>query len=335
MPYRPWLHRYAIVLVIATFGLLVTGGTVTSHNAGLAVEDWPTSFGYNMFTVPLRLWIGPGKADQFFEHSHRLKGALVGFLTIGMAAWLWATQRRRPWLVWFGVVLLLAVIVQGIMGGLRVTEVSYVMAFVHGVFAQLVLCMTVIIAAATGRLWLLGARSSQGRAAPANLRYLSLGLIAVLLVQLLLGAAVRHTAAGLAIPDFPLSYGRLIPPLSQERIDEAIKLLPTHYTALPYKVNQVAVAFAHRTWAWVVVVVTLGLAVMLSRPGAQRCRTTAAGPAAILTILLVLQVLLGAVTIWMSPNPEFATAHQAVGAALLAVATLLAIRLHLSGLPSP
>ena len=96
--HRPWLHRYAILLVIATFVLLFIGGQVTSKDAGLAVPDWPTTFGHNMFLAPLRLWTGPGNEPQFWEHAHRLMGSLVGALTVGMALWLLLSQRRRnPW----------------------------------------------------------------------------------------------------------------------------------------------------------------------------------------------------------------------------------------------
>src|SRR5258705_1587582 len=111
-----WFHRFAILLAAATLCLVCIGGLVTSHEAGMAVPDWPTTFGYNMFFFPISKWVG----GVLFEHSHRLFASLVGFLTIILAVWLWVKE-ERAWLRWLGIVALGAVILQGILCGLRVT----------------------------------------------------------------------------------------------------------------------------------------------------------------------------------------------------------------------
>src|ERR687888_1557018 len=108
-----WPHRLAVVLACATFPLLFIGGLVTSNSAGLAVPDWPTTFGYNMFLYPWSKMIG----NIFYEHSHRLIAAAVGLLTIALALVFWLGERRQ-WLRWLGGVALLLVILQGIIGGL-------------------------------------------------------------------------------------------------------------------------------------------------------------------------------------------------------------------------
>src|SRR5947207_2613273 len=101
---------------IATLLLICSGGMVTSKGVGLAVPDWPTTFGYNMFLFPVSKWVG----GILFEHTHRLMGSIVGFLTIILAMWLWLSENRQ-WVRNLGVIALAGVILQGILGGLRVT----------------------------------------------------------------------------------------------------------------------------------------------------------------------------------------------------------------------
>src|SRR5438094_8352425 len=114
--YRKWLNRFAWLTCVATLLLICSGGMVTSKNVGLAVPDWPTTFGYNMFLFPVSKWVG----GILFEHTHRLMGSLVGFLTIILAVWLWVRE-DRPWVRNLGAIAVFGVILQGILGGLRVT----------------------------------------------------------------------------------------------------------------------------------------------------------------------------------------------------------------------
>src|ERR1051325_4544681 len=113
---RP-LHILAMLTACATFPLIFMGGLVTSHGAGLAVPDWPNSYGYNMFLFPPRLWIG----GVFFEHHHPLMGTVVGMLSIALTIVAWKTE-DRAWIRWLASAVLGAVILQGIFGGLRVTK---------------------------------------------------------------------------------------------------------------------------------------------------------------------------------------------------------------------
>src|SRR6266478_9483962 len=91
--YRRWLHRFVVFTAIATLFLICSGGMVTSKGVGLAVPDWPTTFGYNMFLFPVSRWVG----GIFFEHVHRLVASTVGILTIALTIWLWWSERPR-WL---------------------------------------------------------------------------------------------------------------------------------------------------------------------------------------------------------------------------------------------
>src|ERR1041384_894768 len=103
-----WLHRFAVLTAAATLGLIGMGGLVTSHGAGMAVPDWPTTYGYNMFFFPISQWVG----GVFYEHTHRLMGSFVGILTIALVVWLWLKE-ERIWLRWFGVLALIFVSLQG------------------------------------------------------------------------------------------------------------------------------------------------------------------------------------------------------------------------------
>ncbi len=328
--YSTWLHRYAVLLVIATFLLVILGGTVTSKGAGLAVPDWPTSYGHGMFELPWMMWVG----NIFWEHLHRLAGAAVGILCIVMAAWLWISQQHRPWLRWGGIGLLGLVILQGVMGGLRVTELSIVLAITHGVMGQLFLCLTVFIAAATSAYWASGDQQDIGRDGLDRLRvfrYLgrfSVFFFVVLLIQLILGAAMRHSEAGLAIFDFPSAYGQLVPPFSQSGIAEATeKMLDEGDTWLAayFTPMQVAVHFAHRVWAIVVLSVGGWFIVRLLRDAIGQ--PLLLRPAVAIALMLIMQAALGASVIWSGRHSEVATAHQALGAAILATSALLLVRL--------
>lgn len=330
-PYRPGLHRFAILLVVATFLLVLLGGTVTSKGVGLAVPDWPTTFGQNMFLFPPSMW----KGGVFWEHTHRLMGSLVGMLTIVLTVWVWRTQPHRPWLRWVAVAALALVIVQGVMGGLRVTQMSFVLGILHGVLAQVFLCVTVLIAAATGWLWLDATAPPTTQSSNTHPRFsaksrgLAILLLAVMVVQLTLGASMRHTGSRLAIPDFPSAYGGFLPPMTPASIEAAIDQQDYENASQYYTPAQVGVHFTHRLWAAAVVGVLVWFLTVLSLEAQGDPRLT--GPMTAIVGLIVLQFMLGALIVWTGKlgfNNEVATAHQAIGAALLATATLLAARVH-------
>src|SRR5438034_8871172 len=136
-----WLHRFAWFTSIATLLLICSGGMVTSKGVGLAVPDWPTSFGYNMFLFPVSKWVG----GIFFEHTHRLIASTVGFLTIILAIWIWRVDPRR-WMRRLGFAALGAVILQGVLGGLRVTMLKDEIGIFHALLSKAVLGLVVLIA---------------------------------------------------------------------------------------------------------------------------------------------------------------------------------------------
>ena len=173
-------HRLALVTAAATLVLILFGGLVTNTGAGLAVPDWPTTFGHNMFLFPWSRMVG----GVFYEHSHRLIGSLVGLLTLGLAGALW---RAGAPLRWLGLVAVVAVIAQGVLGGLRVVLVQDTLAILHGCLAQAFFGLLVAIALLTSPS---GRAESMG-VAP-TLRVLTLAAVALTYAQIVLGALLTH-----------------------------------------------------------------------------------------------------------------------------------------------
>lgn len=185
--FSPWPHRLALLTTIATFPLLFVGGLVTSMGAGLAVPDWPTTFGYNMFLYPWAKMVG----GIFYEHSHRLIGSLVGLLTVALAATLW-WKESQPWLRWLGVVALVAVIIQGVLGGLRVVLLQHTLAIIHACFAQAFFVLAASLTLFTSMEW---RTPPVQKRIPDGDRIRRLALLTVVLMygQLICGAVLRHT----------------------------------------------------------------------------------------------------------------------------------------------
>lgn len=189
--YNPWLHRMARLTAAATFLLIIIGGIVTSTDSGLAVPDWPTTFGYNMFLYPLSEMVG----GILYEHSHRLMGSLVGLLTVALFILLLAKDSRK-WLKWLGLIALVGVIVQGILGGLRVTQLNRDLAIVHACLAQAFFALLCGISWFTSPNWWEGQtrnQASKEHLPPKKLRQLSLITTCLIYVQLIFGAVLRHT----------------------------------------------------------------------------------------------------------------------------------------------
>jgi cytochrome c oxidase assembly protein subunit 15 len=179
-----WAHRLAVVTAGATLVLIVAGGLVTNTGAALAVPDWPTTFGHNMFLYPWSQMVG----GIVYEHSHRLLGALVGLLTLGLGATLWRGGDRAG-LRGLGLLAIVLVSAQGLLGGLRVLWLRDALAIVHGCLAQAFFALTVVLAVVTSPRW------RTGDLGPSLGRRPKLGWLAVASVvylQSVLGALTTH-----------------------------------------------------------------------------------------------------------------------------------------------
>lgn len=183
-----WPHRLALLLVCATFPLLFIGGLVTSKGAGLAVPDWPTTFGHNMFLYPWSKMVG----NIFYEHSHRLVASCVGLLTIAFTVTVWLRE-SRAWLRWLAAAALALVIVQGVLGGLRVVLLEQTLAIVHAATAQAFFALTVGLAVLTSKKWLSLPEPMNSLNDGGRLRRLCLATTALIYIQVIIGAVLRHT----------------------------------------------------------------------------------------------------------------------------------------------
>ncbi len=203
-----WLCVFCWVTAALTLFMIVTGGIVTGFQAGLAVPDWPNSYGHNMLLYPLSEMVADLDGGVFYEHAHRLTGMFVGLAAIPFCVVLWRGSLQR-WVAILGIIVLGLVILQGVLGGLRVTgwfttsqdaadlAPSTLLAVVHGVLAQIILALMAVAAAGSSSAWRRGpAKLGDGRVSID--RRLAVALVIVLILQLVLGAAYRHmiTAGG-------------------------------------------------------------------------------------------------------------------------------------------
>ncbi|MFQ5638988.1 MAG: heme A synthase [bacterium] len=299
--YPIWLHRFAKLVVAATFLLIFIGGLVTSTGSGLSVPDWPTTYGQSMFSFPLSKMIG----GILYEHGHRMVATVVGFLTVILAIWI-GYKEKRQWVKWLAFGALIAVIAQGILGGVTVlfllpTSVSVL----HGCLAQTFFCMTLCLAMFTSQEWLTAEGRNPNESAP-RLQNWALLTTCLVFLQLILGAIMRHAGAGLAIPDFPLAFGKIIPPI---------------------KSQQVAIHFLHRIGALLVTFSVLATVYHVVRKHSNTPKLMR--PALTLIAALVVQILLAGFTIWTKKAVLPTTAHVAAGAFILANSLFLYLRSRL------
>ena len=184
----PWPHRAAVVLCCATFPLVWIGGLVTSTDAGMAVPDWPTTYGYNLFLYPWQTWLF-GPWDLFIEHGHRLFASAVGLLTIALVVVFWRCE-SRGWLKILAVLTLILVIAQGVLGGMRVVLNERALAMIHGCTGPVFFALTAALAVFTSRTW--QASEPVGVSPRSSLIAVALLTTLALYTQIVFGAMLRH-----------------------------------------------------------------------------------------------------------------------------------------------
>ncbi len=290
------LHKYSRLVVACTVLLILAGSFVTSTDSGLSVPDWPTTYGQNMFTFPYSKMVG----GIFYEHGHRLIASTVGFLTIGLAAWLWFAELRR-WLRWLGVAALGAILAQGLLGGLTVLFfLPPAVSTAHAGLAEIFFCITVAIAVFTSPGWMTNAGVDDP-----TLRTLVTATTVLIYTQILIGATMRHTGAGLAIPDFPWMFGHVV---------------PDHWSA------KIAVHFAHRVGALVVTLAIVSTSVYIWRQHGDRMELTR--PATLILFLVGVQVMLGAFTVLSKRDVWINSLHVVCGALVLTTSLVITLRAY-------
>jgi cytochrome c oxidase assembly protein subunit 15 len=181
------LAAFAIVACFSVVPLIVVGGAVTSTGSGMAVKGWPDSYGANMFLYPISLMTNP---HIYLEHTHRLFGILVGLTTLVLMIWVLATE-QRTWVKYWAVGLFVLVCIQGLLGGLRVNNVSRGLALGHGVLAQVFFALLVAHAAHLSSLYR-NVAAGWASEKDAKIKGITTGLVHSTFLQLILGATYRH-----------------------------------------------------------------------------------------------------------------------------------------------
>jgi cytochrome c oxidase assembly protein subunit 15 len=297
------------MLACVTFPLIWVGGLVTTYDAGMAVPDWPGTYGYNLFLYPWQSWVA-GPWDLFMEHGHRLLGALAGMLTIGLVVAVYRWD-RRVWMRRLSIVALVAVILQGCLGGARVLLDARQLAMIHGCAGPAFFALCVAICVFTSKLWKNKSESARVSSG-ATLHRLAILMTAAAFVQLVLGALLRHVPTSASPGFFELTV------------------------------------YAHLIFAGLVTLLIFTVAGMVVRGQAKR--DAFRFPAWTLLVLIVGQLSLGCATWvvnyhWPSWTPDgdwltafatieskglvqtmIVTAHQATGSLVLGVSVLLTVR---------
>lgn len=290
-----WLHRFAYFLAGSTLLLIAAGASVTSTGSGLAVPDWPLSFG-QLFP--------PMVGGVLYEHGHRMIAGVIVLLTIALAIWMFRSE-TRGWLKKLMIVALVALFTQAALGGITVLlKLPTAVSVSHAGLAQIFFCLTVTFALVTSRGWFEPRRKFAHAGGP-SIRGLALATTIAIFVQIMLGAIMRHTGAGLAIGDFPLTHGGIFPAYFSEPI---------------------VIHYLHRVGAFAVTVIaaTLIVQVLRGHSGDDRFKR----PALWLAGLLLFQILLGGLTIWTKRAVTPTTAHVAIGAAVLAASLIVTLRAY-------
>jgi cytochrome c oxidase assembly protein subunit 15 len=288
-----WLRRFTKLVALSTLFLIFAGAMVTSTGSGLAVPDWPNTYGWFMFAFPLSKMVG----GIFYEHGHRMIASTVGFLCVIQAIWLQRSEPRR-FVRRLGWLSLAAVIVQGLLGGITVLLfLPKAVSVSHAALAEIFFCINVSIAFFTSR-WHTTLSTMEKGDAPVKMAW---GLTAIVFAQIFAGAVMRHLGAGLAIPDFPLSFGRVIP---------------------VFATPEIVSAFVHRVGGFVVATAVIAMAIRLLR---YEKTHPLRGLANLLLVVVSGQVLLGAYVIWSGKQPHITSLHVMTGAATLALSMILTL----------
>ena len=345
----------------------------------MTVPDWPNSYGYNMFFLPLTMWVG----GIFYEHTHRLVASGVGLLTAMLALWLFGVKARPflriggllllflslplallwpdryqdslilamvgavafgasgfwprcpawpGYLRWLGMLAFLAVVLQGILGGLRVTLFKDEIGILHATLAQLFFALMFLLAVITSGWWRRGIHSAGVQRDRLGLRYAFAGLTLLVLIQLILGATMRHQHAGLAIPDFPLAHGRWWPDTHPDAIIRFNLERAEGNAVQPIEAFHITLHMIHRIMAFLILGFAAALAWSTRRLLGKRAILHYG--ALVGFSLLLLQVSFGALTVWTNKSAVIATTHVAIGSLCLAAGTcftLLAFRVLVRG----
>ncbi|MFI0347454.1 MAG: heme A synthase [Chthoniobacterales bacterium] len=314
---RKALHVVAIITTLLTFLLVCSGGLVTSKGVGLSVPDWPTTYGYNMFLFPISRWVG----GIFYEHTHRLLASAIGLITFFIGLLTLYFEPRR-WVRFLALAAVIAVVIQGLLGGLRVTLYKDEIGIFHAILAQSFFSLLVIFSVVTSPAFISEHWFNDSSAA--KLRWLALAGVVLAYFQLIVAAIMRHAHTGLSIPDFPTAYGHFFPNISTSAL-AAINTDRLTHMMMATTSFQIVLQMIHRGGA----ILLFGIVVLLLIRSREflPLKHWAYRWSLYWCLLLLFQITLGAWTIWSNKAADVATAHMALGSIALAGSILFTFRL--------
>jgi cytochrome c oxidase assembly protein subunit 15 len=306
------------ILVFSILVLIFAGALVKSHEVGLSVPDWPTTYGYQMFQFPFSDMVG----GIFYEHGHRMIATVVGFMTLILSIIVYLSDNDL-WLKKLTFSALGLVIIQGLFGGL--TVLLYLPAYISVIHAILAQTFFVLIIFISFSLSIKDKHKLYNLSDVYDLKIPAYFVAISIYIQLILGAIMRHTESGLAIPDFPLSGGHIIPPFNQSMI-ETIQSM--HFDAgLQFvELYQIIIHYFHRLGAFIV---TLSIGYLSFSLVQLKLKFSIVHKLTLSIILLLLiQIFLGAMTIWTVKNPLITSFHVLNGAIILGFSALIVIHVR-------
>ena len=304
-------RRLSKVIVFLTLSLIFVGALIKSHEVGLSVPDWPTSYGKQMFSFPFSEMVG----GIFYEHGHRLFATIVGFFTLIQFIVLCFTDYPM-WVKKMSFIALVLVITQGFLGGMTVIFfLPPQISILHGVLAQIFFISIIFIAYSLSDSRL----NKKKESFPLFIKRGALIITLLVFVQLILGALVRHTSSGLAIPDFPKMGGMWIPTFSDNMVNNInVELFDKNLDMVSKW--QVVIHFLHRLGAFII---TLALTFFVYKFRKMVEKNSTESKILILfSVLLFIQIILGASTVITEKLPFVASFHVVTGAALLGCCAL-------------
>ncbi len=315
--YNSGLTHLSKFTILSTLILIFVGALVKSHEVGLSVPDWPTTYGENMFVFPLSQMVG----GIFYEHGHRLIATFVGFLTLCQTLWL-SISNGEKWLKVMGFISLCVVITQGMFGGLTVIFfLPPLVSIIHATLAQTFLVILIIIAYGLSK-----ERLKRDKKIDFNtkiqIRAFIIGLL--IYIQLILGALVRHTSSGLAIPDFPTMGGTFLPIFN----DSMLKYINNYLFDIDkdmVSIFQVVIHFFHRMGA---LIISISFLIFFFKYHNSLKHNKNIG-FSLWSILFTIffQIILGAATVLSEKHEIITSLHVLNGAFLLGLTVLLILQL--------